>query len=76
MVSKIFKLEGIRVGETQKVPCRDRKVTFIHITADGFVRADKTVTGKYEIMDNFKEGDLLLGAWTGRHSTDILSAEK
>lgn len=71
MVSKKFRLEGIKVGETDKVPCRDRIVTFIHITADGLVRGDKTVTGKYEIMDNFKKVDLLLGAWTGRYTTDI-----
>ena len=70
-----FKLMGIRLDETEIVPVRSPAVTWIHIKKDGGIRADHTVTGKYDIMDNFVKGDLLLGAWTGQYRTDIFDLD-
>ncbi len=70
-----FKLTGIRQKETEIVPVRSSAVTWIHIKTDGSIRADHTVTGKYDILDNFVKGDLLLGAWTGQYKTDIFDLD-
>lgn len=70
-----FKLTGIRQEETEVVPVRSPAVTWIHIKKDGSIRADHTVTGKYDIMENFVKGDLLLCAWTGQYRTDIFDLD-
>lgn len=71
----VFNLIGVRQSETDRVPCGERGVTFIHISADGTIRADKTVIGKRQILDSFRKGDLLLAAWTGQWSTDIFELD-
>lgn len=66
----MVELINIRQGETDKIPYSDRVVTFICVSQT-MIRVDKTWAGKLEILDNIKKDDLLLGAWTGKYSTDI-----
>ncbi len=70
-----FKLVNIRQNETENVPIASSRVTFIHTTLDGTIRADHTISGKSEIFDSFKKGDLLLAAWTGEYHTDIFELD-
>lgn len=60
-----------KTSDTKDFPYTSRLVTFIHISANGTVTADHTLTGKRSMLTRAGQGDLLLAAWPGQHRQDV-----
>lgn len=58
-------------ADVGRFPYRDQSSTLLHISSEGVARSEHTVSGKREILDAHKDGDLLLASWTGHRITDM-----
>jgi hypothetical protein len=67
-----FRADSLKQASAQdRFPYRERHVTFLRLSSDGYVTQGKGIAEKRAMLSQSASDDLLLAAWTGNYSTDI-----